>query len=69
MLDVLSLAHVDHDFEHTLGAPLGLVVGFVGDEVAAGAEIRSRALIGEMKRWFWGWDYISSVCFLQHVHV
>lgn len=45
MLNVLSFANVDHYFEDTFGAPFRLVVGFVGDEMAAGAEIRSGALI------------------------
>lgn len=45
MLDVLSFADVDHYFEDTFGAPFRLVVGFVGDEMAASAEIRPRALI------------------------
>lgn len=45
MLNVLSFANVDHYFEDTFGAPFCLVMGFVGDEMAASAEIRSRALI------------------------
>lgn len=44
MLNVLSFANVDHYFEDTFGAPFRLVVGFVGDEMAAGAEIRSGAV-------------------------
>lgn len=44
MLDIGPFAHVDHNFEDALGAPLGLIVGFVCDEMAAGTKVRSGAL-------------------------